>query len=649
MKSFPAQLASNLLRRNQTAGFPEICAVLNLDEAPCALIEAEAKTILFINCKMITLTGFSSEEISEKPVKFLFPELQLDRIASGLNSIILINQKDNDPVQCKSNFHFLDPGSKWLHVRLITNDTSDRSTPKLEQVEVKKLLEFSQLTDYANLTLALEKGAEIIQEVTQTEAVCIYQADPEFPQFKRLAKAGSGAEFPESLSSLDSMRLSTPLVWTPGMRVLTELHRFGRTNNYRYIASAPLGEASALVGLVICAGKVEKPQEFSEKLLEMITAQIWSVQQHYLLIDNLQKENRSVVRMVNLLNAAFSNINEGIVLLSPDLTIQHINPAAEWILGYNSTEVQGQEYGNVLIGTDRISPALDEARKGMTTHNIGKVTLNRRNGQSFSALAQIIPVMMKETLIGIEIILDDVSENENYKARAQHLEHRASIGDFIAAFAHDVRNPINNIVTGLQLLAVKIPADDPNQEIITRVQGDCTRLNQMMESMLAVSRLNDIHFEPVDIGVFLTRMLDRWHPRFMREHITPVVQIDANLDKMKGDPRALDRVFTNLISNAVDAMVTSGDSLAVKAVMNLDVPNLPMVEVSISDNGPGIPDDIKDRIFEPFVSTNNEKGTGLGLAITKEIVTAMKGSIRVNTFPGGTVFTVSIPACNGEC
>jgi signal transduction histidine kinase len=72
-----------------------------------------------------------------------------------------------------------------------------------------------------------------------------------------------------------------------------------------------------------------------------------------------------------------------------------------------------------------------------------------------------------------------------------------------------------------------------------------------------------------------------------------------------------------------------------------------MVEITVSDNGPGIPDDMKERIFEPFVSTS-QKGTGLGLAITKEIVTAHKGSIKVNSFPGGTNFIVSIPAINGD-
>ena len=96
--------------------------------------------------------------------------------------------------------------------------------------------------------------------------------------------------------------------------------------------------------------------------------------------------------------------------------------------------------GRVLIGTDRIAPALEEARQGTTTHNIGKVNLNRRNGQAFPAQVQVLPVMMKETLVGIEVIFADISENENNKTLTQHLEHRALIGDFTAAFAHDIKD-----------------------------------------------------------------------------------------------------------------------------------------------------------------------------------------------------------------
>jgi signal transduction histidine kinase len=123
--------------------------------------------------------------------------------------------------------------------------------------------------------------------------------------------------------------------------------------------------------------------------------------------------------------------------------------------------------------------------------------------------------------------------------------------------------------------------------------------------------------------------------------------VEEQLPKIYGDPRSLENVFTNLISNALEAMTDNGDTLAIKAVKVLEINHHPLVEISVSDNGPGIPQDIKTRIFEPFVTTR-KMGTGLGLAITKQIVNAHKGSIKVESFPGGTVFTVQLPADIGE-
>ncbi len=88
-------------------------------------------------------------------------------------------------------------------------------------------------------------------------------------------------------------------------------------------------------------------------------------------------------------------------------------------------------------------------------------------------------------------------------------------------------------------------------------------------------------------------------------------------------------------------------TLAVKVAPSDKLTTPPQVEISISDTGPGIPDDLRDHIFEPFVSSKST-GTGLGLAITKRIVTAHHGSINVDSFPGGTVFQLQLPAVHGE-
>jgi len=228
------------------------------------------------------------------------------------------------------------------------------------------------------------------------------------------------------------------------------------------------------------------------------------------------------------------------------------------------------------------------------------------------------------------------------------LEHRAVLGEVMAVFAHEVRNPINNISTGLQLIASRIEPGDANEDVVNRVQADCTRLTNLMESVLSFSRPLENRFESLDMEIYLQRILDRFRPRLSRVNITSFLQVDEKCPKVMGDPRTLDQVFSNLINNAIQALGDNGGTLGFRVLANNNVPNNPQVTIEVSDNGPGIPDEIRDHIFEPFVTTNHSKGTGLGLAITKRIITAHRGAITVNSFPGGTVFSIVLPAADGE-
>jgi signal transduction histidine kinase len=252
--------------------------------------------------------------------------------------------------------------------------------------------------------------------------------------------------------------------------------------------------------------------------------------------------------------------------------------------------------------------------------------------------------MLEDGLLSIIILLRDESENEQIRVRTQQLEQRAVLGEVTAIFAHEVRNPVNNISTGLQLLAMKFPADDPNQDLLQRLQHDCTRLTHLMESVLSFSRPMEYKLVPSDLGVMFRRMIERWRPRFAKANIETILQIEPDVKLIIGDLRALEQVFTNLLSNSIQAM-TSGGVIAIKMANKPSPVDSPEVEITVSDTGPGIPDEIKDHIFEPFV-TNNPQGTGLGLAITKRIITAHKGTINVTSFPGGTVFQVTLPGYN---
>jgi signal transduction histidine kinase len=253
-----------------------------------------------------------------------------------------------------------------------------------------------------------------------------------------------------------------------------------------------------------------------------------------------------------------------------------------------------------------------------------------------------IPLLNGEDIEGVIVLLRDLSAHEESEVRNQQLEQRALLGEVTAIFAHEVRNPINNISTGLQLMAINLPSDDPNQEVIARLLDDCNRLTHLMQSVLTFSRPPENKYQQVELSELLPTLLERWRPRFARLNVQQEFKTKTGNSKIWGDPRALEQVFSNLIGNAVEAMKANGGNLSIHIRPSHPKGGRQHVEVNVIDDGPGIPQNLIDRIFEPFVTTNRN-GTGLGLSIAKRIVSAHKGVINVSSVPGGTVFQVIFP------
>ncbi len=536
----------------------------------------------------------------------------------------------------------IDEAGQWLVMFIDPQDEPKRNLMfRIERV-FQTLLEMNQVEEEP-LRKTLERAAVLILSLMEVAVVGIYRVDDKNGGVWKAAEAGETGILPDAIQANEVMRLSSTFIWRPGRRVQTELHRAARINAISFLASTPIIPN----GLLVIADHNQDPPENLVLVLETLARQVGVVLAHHLQLADLRRlalENR---RDLSIWRSASENAQEGILLLSPDLTVSGMNPAAEWMLGYADWEVKGEPVENILIGPERLGSALETACQGIPTHNMGSVSLHRRNGQSFPAHMEVVPAQREGETLAILIFFNDVSEHVEIRNRTQQLEQRAVLGEVTAVFAHEVRNPINNISTGLQLLSVKLPEDDPNQENINRLLVDCQRLNHLMESVLSFSRHAEHKFESVELEPLLRRLLDRWRPRMAKVNVTPFFHCDERTPAVMGDPKSLDQVFTNLISNAVEAMGSTGGTLAVRVVPIEVAQGRPQVEVTVSDNGPGIPDEVKERIFEPFVTTKVQ-GTGLGLAIIKRIVTAHRGSISVNTFPGGTVFHVILSAFQGE-
>ena len=122
-------------------------------------------------------------------------------------------------------------------------------------------------------------------------------------------------------------------------------------------------------------------------------------------------------------------------------------------------------------------------------------------------------------------------------------------------------------------------------------------------------------------------------------NITPYYRSEIKNPIIQGDLRAIEQVFTNIISNAVNAMSEKGGSLGIKISEAKRTEDHGFYQITVTDSGHGIPDEIKDHMFKPFV-TGTEHGTGLGLAITQRIINAHKGKIEVDSFTGGTIIKI---------
>jgi two-component system sensor histidine kinase AtoS len=472
----------------------------------------------------------------------------------------------------------------------------------------------------------------------------LYTTD-EDGKLKLQAVTGSGVEFPTELSEADLAPLRTPKVWKAGKPLDSTLLKAAHAAKLSYLASTPLDVTQPEIGLLVAADEEATPPIELITMLQILAASAATAGLSAEVSSRLTQQVVGLSQSAQLGSALQQNVQDGLVFADPKLKITAINPAAAMMLGYSEAEVTGRPVADVLISNHSLLPNLEKAARDGKIIELGELKLHRRDGVEFLASLRLAPIARDGAVEKLAILVNDLSEQEALHIRSQQLQQRAWLGEVTAIFAHEVRNPINNISTGLQLMQISLPEQDPMQEQIKKLQEDCDRLEHRMKSVLSFSRSLDHDPEPMDIGEFCKLQIERWRPRMASKGIKDNIQIAAKTPHVYGDRRALDQVFTNLITNAIQAMEDQENGfLALKIGPTPDEPGL--VDIQISDNGPGVPEDLRKRVFDPFFTTKEEEGTGLGLAITRRIIMAHNGNIELESFPGGTLFKIQLPVAS---
>ncbi len=239
---------------------------------------------------------------------------------------------------------------------------------------------------------------------------------------------------------------------------------------------------------------------------------------------------------------------------------------------------------------------------------------------------------------------------EQAQAEARRSERLAALGQLSAGLAHEIRNPLGVIKGSAEMLTQKLQASDElARELAGYISTEVNRLSALVTEFLDFARPLHAQPHPANLTALLDRVLQIVADRFAGKLDNPVrVERDyANgLPLVPLDESLCEQAFLNLVQNAYEAMEDHGGTLRVE-VRPGRLNDRGGVELRLTDSGPGVPEELREEIFNPFVTTK-KTGVGLGLSIVSKIVDGHNGSIHVENAPeGGAAFTLFFPLNEG--
>jgi len=233
----------------------------------------------------------------------------------------------------------------------------------------------------------------------------------------------------------------------------------------------------------------------------------------------------------------------------------------------------------------------------------------------------------------------DVTDEDEMLRRLLRSERLAAVGTLAAGLAHEVRNPLNSASLQLTLLERRLDRGDEPTTVLPIahvIKSEIDRLDRLVREFLAFAQPRPLEPRPVDVADLLMGVTGLITPEADLVHVTIGVDVAPGTAAILGEAERLRQVLLNLTRNAIEAMSDKGGQLRLIA-RNAAAE----VEIAVEDDGPGFGEDLP--VFDAFFTTKSQ-GTGLGLAIVHRIVTDHGGTIRVESRPGRTCFTLALPA-----
>ncbi|EBA17780.1 nitrogen regulation protein NtrB [Roseobacter sp. SK209-2-6] len=343
-------------------------------------------------------------------------------------------------------------------------------------------------------------------------------------------------------------------------------------------------------------------------------------------------------------SALWASLPVPVFLVSPDDLILDANPAAEGFLNTSQRSLIGRAVWEQIAVDSGVEHSFEKARSQGTPLFVNDIDVGGRNRPATQCSMQVAPLQGRPgqmvLLLSPRELSARMTQNHSSKSAAQ-----SAIG-MAEMLAHEIKNPLAGITGAAQLLSMGLKRED--LELTDLIVSESRRIVKLLDQVEQFGNLSEPQFKPVNLHDVLDRARRSALLGF-GSHMQITEDYDPSLPAAWGDADQLLQVVLNLLKNASEAAGPGGGTIRIRSFYEHSfrlrrsdgTGKLLPLQIEIVDDGPGLPEKIRDEVFDPFVS-GRENGTGLGLALVSKIIADHNGWVSVTSEPGKTVFRLSL-------
>ena len=353
----------------------------------------------------------------------------------------------------------------------------------------------------------------------------------------------------------------------------------------------------------------------------------------------LKQKESDLAEIKRISDHIVQSIDSGLLTIDNQMSIISLNKAGEQLLGYSHNSIMKQPLGELL-------PELPELNEQKAPFHRHELKYHHPNGRRLT-LGYSITDLENETgeQLGKIVVFQDLTELKKIEQQLKIADRLAVLGRLSASMAHEIRNPMAAIRGSVEMLHSELTLEDPTHvKLMKIILRESDRLNRLISDFLSFAHQDSREQETINLPAMLRDIACLFSNQFPLISFAETFESEKQL--VTGNPDQIKQVFWNLYKNAIEAVGEHGSiklsSIVKQNPSDTEHSNEPFIEITIEDDGSGIPDEVAGNIFEPFFTTKTE-GTGLGLFIVFQLLKLNGGNITIHNREPGARTVVTLP------